>query len=215
MGGSALAVNWANEHVPAILDAWYPGEEGGTAIADVLFGDYNPSGRLPVTFYKSANQLPPFEDYRLQGRTYRYFKGDALYRFGYGLSYTNFKYGNMRLSSRDVRAGETLTVSAEVANTGNRAGDEVAQLYLSQLTASVAVPVRVLVGFKRLFLNPGERRSVTFNISPEQMSLIDDQGKRVIEPGEFEISVGGGQPVRGRAKHQTTRFSVIGSKGWL
>src|SRR5205807_10404798 len=137
LNGSALAVNWANDHVPAILDAWYPGEEGGTAIADVLFGDYNPGGRLPVTFYKSVDQLPPFTDYRMQGRTYRYFKGDPLYPFGFGLSYTKFKYDNLRLSAKTIKAGEGLRVSVDVQNIGDRAGDEVMQLYVTDVAATV------------------------------------------------------------------------------
>jgi beta-glucosidase len=216
LNGSALAVNWANDHVPAILDAWYPGEEGGAAIADVLFGDYNPGGRLPVTFYKSVDQLPPFTDYSMQGRTYRYFKGEPLYPFGFGLSYTNFKYDNLRLSGRRVVAGHDLKITAEVSNAGNRAGDEVVQLYVTHVGASVTVPIRSLAGIQRLFLKPGEKRTVTFTLSPEQMSVIDDKGKRVIEPGNFLISVGGKQPgFSGYADAITTgaatsRFSVTG-----
>ncbi len=135
LNGSALAVNWANDNVPAILDAWYPGEEGGTALADVLFGDYNPGGRLPVTFYKSVDQLPPFTDYSMQGRTYRYFKGDPLYPFGFGLSYTKFKYDNLKLSASKVKAGDELRITAEVRNVGEKPGDEVVQLYVTDVTA--------------------------------------------------------------------------------
>jgi beta-glucosidase len=189
LSGSALAVNWANENAPAILTAWYPGGEGGTAIADVLFGDYNPAGRLPVTFYKSVDQLPPFTDYSMQGRTYRYFKGEPLYPFGYGLSYTQFVYSKLRTKS--VGVGDSVKVSVEVKNTGETAGDEVVQLYLTDVTASVLVPIRTLVGFDRISLRPREKRTVTFTITPRQMSLIDDRGKRVIEPGEFMISIGG------------------------
>jgi beta-glucosidase len=216
LNGSALAVNWANDHVPAILDAWYPGEEGGTAIADVLFGDYNPGGRLPVTFYKSVDQLPPFTDYRMQGRTYRYFKDAPLYPFGFGLSYTNFKYDNLKLSARRISAGQNLQITADVANAGDLAGDEVVQLYVTHLGASVPVPIRSLAGIQRVFLKPGEKRTVTFTLSPEQVSVIDDRGKRTIEPGEFLISVGGKQPgFSGYADAETTgvvttRFSVTG-----
>jgi beta-glucosidase len=216
LNGSALAVNWANDHVPAMLDAWYPGEAGGTAIADVLFGDYNPSGRLPVTFYKSVDQLPPFTDYSMQGRTYRYFKGDPLYPFGFGLSYTNFKYDNLRLSDRRISTGQDLKVTANVTNAGDRAGDEVVQLYVTHVAASVPVPIRSLAGIQRVFLKPGEKRTVTFTLAPEQMSVIDDKGKRIIEPGEFLISVGGKQPgFQGYADARTTgvvttRFSVAG-----
>jgi beta-glucosidase len=191
LSGSALAVNWANDNVPAILEAWYPGGEGGTAIADVLFGDYNPAGRLPVTFYKSVDQLPPFTDYSMEGRTYRYFKGEPLYPFGYGLSYTKFAYSNLRLEKKSAPVGEAVKVSVDVTNAGDREGDEVVQLYLTDSAASVPVPIRALVGFERISLRPREKRTVTFNIAPRQMSLIDDRGKRVIEPGEFAISIGG------------------------
>jgi beta-glucosidase len=194
LGGSALAVNWANENVPAIMDAWYPGEEGGAAIADVLFGDYNPSGRLPVTFYKSVTDLPAFTDYSMQGRTYRYFKGQPLYPFGFGLSYSTFKYDSLKLSSKKVRNGETVTVSTNVTNTSNRAGDEVVQIYITDVEASVPVSIRSLAGIKRVSLKPGETKSISFEIKPDQMSVIDNNGKRVIEPGEFLVSVGGKQP---------------------
>ena len=191
--GSALAVNWANDNVPAIMHAWYPGGEGGTAVADVLFGDYNPAGRLPVTFYKSVDQLPPFDDYNMQGRTYRYFKGEPLYPFGFGLSYSRFSYSNLKFSSKSVKAGEPVKVTVDVKNVGDRDGDEVVQLYLTDVAASAPVPIRTLVGFDRISLRVGETRNVTFTITPRQMSLIDDRGKRVIEPGEFEVSAGGGQ----------------------
>ena len=191
LSGSALAVNWANEHVPAMLHAWYPGGEGGTAIAHVLFGDYNPGGRLPVTFYKSVDQLPPFTDYSMEGRTYRYFKGEPLYPFGYGLSYTKFVYSNLRLEKKSVPAGDVIDVVVDVMNAGERDGDEVVQLYLTDVAATAPVAIRTLVGFDRISLRRGEKRTMTFTIKPQQMSLIDDRGKRVIEPGEFMISVGG------------------------
>jgi len=194
LNGSALAVNWAKEHIPAIVEAWYGGEEGGNALADVLFGDYNPTGRLPVTFYKSVEDLPPFEDYNMEGRTYRYFRGEPLFPFGYGLSYTTFAYRDLRLSAPSIAPGEALTVSVEVQNTGQRAGDEVVQLYLRDVEASVRVPLWQLAGFERIHLAPGERRTVSFTLAPRQFSLIDAQGQRVIEPGEFRIAVGGRQP---------------------
>ncbi|HET9528464.1 MAG TPA: glycoside hydrolase family 3 C-terminal domain-containing protein, partial [Pyrinomonadaceae bacterium] len=194
LSGSAVAVNWANHNVPVILAAWYPGGEGGTAVADVLFGNYNPAGRLPVTFYKTVDQLPPFTDYSMQGRTYRYFKGEPLYPFGYGLSYTNFVYSDLRIDSKSVKAGQPVNVSVDVTNAGERLGEEVVQLYLTDAAASAPVPIRNLVGFDRISLRPREKRSVSFTITPRQMSLIDDGGKRVIEPGEFTIFVGGGQP---------------------
>jgi beta-glucosidase len=211
LNGSALGVNWAAENIPAIVEAWYPGEEGGTAIADVLFGDYNPGGRLPVTFYKSVDQLPPFEDYGMRGRTYRYFKGEPLFPFGFGLSYTTFKYENLKLSSERVAAGQGLQVTADVQNVGSRAGDEVVQLYVSDVAASVPVPIRSLAGVKRVFLKAGEKQKVSFNVTPEQLSVVDDRGKRIVEPGEFLISIGGEQPgFTGRLDAQST--GVINSR---
>ena len=211
LSGSALAVNWANDNVPAIVQAWYPGGEGGTAVADVLFGDYNPSGRLPVTFYKSVDQLPPFTDYSMQGRTYRYFKGEPLYPFGFGLSYTSFAYSNLRFDVRSVKAGQPIKVTVDVKNVGDRAGDEVVQLYLTDVAASAPVPIRSLIGFDRVSLRPGEKQTVTFTITPRQMSLIDDNGKRIIEPGEFLVTAGGGQPGFKATPSIAGKFSVTGT----
>jgi beta-glucosidase len=172
----------------------------------VLFGDYNPAGRLPVTFYKSVDQLPPFTDYSMQNRTYRYFKGEPLYPFGYGLSYTKFAYGNLKFAKQAVNEGEPLKVSVDVTNAGEKEGDEVVELYLADVAASVPVPIRTLVGFERISLGRGEKRTVTFTITPRQMSLIDDGGQRVIEPGAFEVGIGGGQ------RHAlSARFEVSGS----
>jgi beta-glucosidase len=205
LNGSALAVNWAQGHVAAILEAWYPGEEGGTALADVLFGDYNPAGRLPVTFYKSVDQLPPFKDYSMEGKTYRFFKGEPLYPFGYGLSYTRFKYGNLRLKAKRVRPNENVQISVDVQNTGERGGDEVAQLYLTDVAASAPVPLRALRGIRRIYLRPGEKKRLTFTLAPGDLTLIDNNGRRVLEPGEFRVSVGGKQPgLKGYADAQTT-----------
>ncbi|MBM7582102.1 beta-glucosidase [Caldicoprobacter guelmensis] len=192
--GSPVSINWAHENVPAILQAWYPGEEGGTAIADVLFGDYNPGGRLPVTFVKSVEQLPPFTDYSMKGRTYRYMEDEPLYPFGYGLSYTTFEYSNLRLSAEVIEAGQSLTVSVDVKNTGKMAGDEVVQLYLKDLEASVDVPIHELKGFTRVKLQPGESTTVTFTLTPRQMALIDNDGRCILEPGKFRVMVGGRQP---------------------
>ncbi|PWT96145.1 MAG: glucan 1,4-alpha-glucosidase [Blastocatellia bacterium] len=218
LGGSALSVNWANDNVPAILDAWYPGEEGGTAVADVLFGDYNPAGRLPVTFYKSINDLPPFTEYSMQGRTYRYFKGDPLYPFGFGLSYTNFRYSNLQVSPARLSVGDPIDVSVEVQNTGSVTGDEVVQAYLTDIASSFPVPIRSLVGMKRVTLKPGQNQKISFKLNPEQMTVVDDNGKRWVEPGEFVLSVGGKQPgFTGSADVKTTtvltrRFTLTGQK---
>jgi len=191
LNGSALAVNWAEEHVPAILDAWYPGQAGGTAIANVLFGDYNPGGRLPVTFYKSVNDLPAFDDYRMTGRTYRYFDGTPLYPFGYGLSYTTFAYDALKTSAGALRGNDTLTVSVDVRNTGSRAGDEVVQLYVRHLGSAVPRPRRELRGFRRITLQPGERRTVEFRLAPRALAYWDttSHGWKV-ENDRFALEVG-------------------------
>ncbi|MGB2868946.1 MAG: glycoside hydrolase family 3 C-terminal domain-containing protein [Bacteroidota bacterium] len=217
LNGSALAVNWAAEHVAAIVESWYGGEGAGEALADVLFGEYNPAGRLPVTFYKSTDQLPPFTEYAMKGRTYRYFTGDPLYTFGYGLSYTTFGYANLKMPAK-VQCGDQVEVEVQVENRGDRAGDEVVQLYVSDLHASVPVPIRSLAGFRRVHLNPGEKQRVLFFLTPRQLSVIDGEGKRVEESGTFEISVGGKQPgMTGRADAKTTgvvvgRFEVTGER---
>jgi beta-glucosidase len=190
MNGSAVSVNWARDHVPAIVEAWYPGEAGGTALADVLFGDYNPAGRLPVTFYKSADQLPPFTDYNMKGRTYRYFQGEPLFPFGFGLSYTTFAYRNLHLPS-GVNAGDEVKVAVEVENTGKVAGEEVVQLYITDASGHAA-PIRSLAGFERIALRPAERKTVQFALAPRQFSTVSAEGRRVAAPGAFEISVGGG-----------------------
>ncbi len=215
LNGSALAVNWAVDNVSAILEAWYPGQAAGTAIADVLFGDYNPAGRLPVTFYRSIDQLPPFSDYDMDGRTYRYFGGDPLFPFGHGLSYTTFAYSDLELPG-SVQAADDVQLSVTVENTGPITGEEVVQLYLSDLEASVPVPIRSLVGVKRVPLQPGERKRLTFTLTARQLSLINAQTERVLEPGWFELSVGGKQPGFGGVADVTTievvkgRFEVLG-----
>jgi beta-glucosidase len=191
--GSALSTNWEKENIPAIVQLWYPGQEGGTALADVLFGDYNPAGRLPITFYKSVNHLPPFEDYNMTGRTYRYFKGEPLFSFGYGLSYTKFEYRNLILP-HEIKTNDSITVSVEVRNAGMVPGDEVVQLYVKNLTTDVPVPIHSLQGFKRIHLNPGEKQLVQFQLLPKQLAVINDNLKFMVEPGSFEITVGGLQP---------------------
>jgi beta-glucosidase len=212
LSGSALSVNWAQENVSAILATWYGGEEAGTALAEVLFGDYNPAGRLPVTFYKSLDQVPPFEDYSMAGRTYRFMQDAPLYPFGFGLSYTRFAYSNLRLNPAEVPSGEDIRLAVDVTNVGDRAGDEVVQLYVSDLRASVPVPIRQLQGFARIHLQPGERHTVIFALEPQQMVCYDDRGRSIIEPGEFEVSVGGGQPIpdTGESGFVTGRFNVVG-----
>jgi beta-glucosidase len=192
--GSALAVCWADENIPAILNAWYPGALGGRAIASVLFGEANPSGRLPVTFYRTTEELPDFTDYAMENRTYRYMKNEALYPFGFGLSYTQFEYSNLSLSSNEISPGAGLTATVTVTNTGKLAGDEIAQLYIRDVEASFTVPVLQLSGMKRLSLAPGQSARVSFEIQPEQLTVVNDEGNRIFESGEFEVYIGGSQP---------------------
>ena len=194
LNGSMVAVNWAREHAPAIVEAWYPGEAGGTAIADVLFGEYNPAGRLPITFYRDLDALPPFEDYATPNHTYRYYTGEVLYPFGYGLSYTTFHYSNPRVDKATFTAGESVTVSVDVQNTGALAGDEVAQCYLTDLEAALPVPVRALQGFSRIHLAPGQSQTVSFTLTPEQLSFLDADGRPVHAPGAFRLALSGKQP---------------------
>jgi beta-glucosidase len=196
MSGSAVALNWAKTHADAILAAWYPGEQGGEAVARVLAGDYNPAGRLPVTFYRATSDLPPFVSYAMAGRTYRYFKGVPLYAFGDGLSYTHFTYAEPEVSTAALKAGDTLTVRATVRNDGARAGDEVVEVYLDAPDVPAA-PRHALVGFRRIHLEAGERRRVEFELGPRQLSSVDALGHRAVEPGHYRLFVGGHQPDNG------------------
>jgi len=189
--GSAVALNWEDENLPAIIQAWYPGQAGGTAIADVIFGKYNPGGRLPLTFYKSVEDLPPFEDYSMKNRTYRYFEGEPLYPFGYGLSYTSFEYGVPALSENSMGTSGSVEVSVEVKNAGDLGGSEVVQLYVRDIESSYPVAKKALREFKRIYLSPGETQMVNFTLDSTDLMVIDDEGNRFIEPGEFDILLGG------------------------
>ncbi len=209
MNGSALAVNQAAESIDAIISAGYPGQEGGHAVADAIFGDVNPAGRLPVTWYQSVDQLPPFEDYDMKNRTYRYFGGDPLYPFGYGLSYTVFEYSALQVPEK-VRAGQPVEVKVEVTNTGERAGDEVVQLYLKDEKASTPRPQHQLEGFERIFLRPGQSKEVTFQLSPRQFSMIGKDENRLIEKGWFTVSVGSGQPGFSSSTTLSARIKLTG-----
>jgi beta-glucosidase len=208
LNGSALAVNWGQRKARAILEAWYPGEEGGTAIAETLAGDNNPAGRLPLTFYSSLNQVPPFESYSMRGRTYRYLADRPLYGFGFGLSYTSFAYSNLRIARVSVKAGDPVTVEGDVKNTGAVAGDEVVELYVTQPKA-FETPLRVLAGFRRMHLGPGESAHVSLTIDPRSLGQVDVKGNRVIVPGEYTVSLGGAQP-QDAASAQTGKFSISG-----
>jgi beta-glucosidase len=190
LNGSALAVGWAQAHVPAIVEAWYPGQ-AGNAVADVLFGDYNPAGRLPVTFYRSVDDLPPFGDYAMAGRTYRFFRGEPLYPFGHGLSYTTFGYANLRTSAASLAPGGEVEVSVDVTNTGTRAGDEVVQLYVSYPGSAVPRPVRELKGYARVPLQPGETRTVRMALRADGLRYWDAENDRwVLEPVPVRLQVG-------------------------
>jgi beta-glucosidase len=211
LNGSALAVNWAQQNAKAILEAWYPGQSGGQAIAETLSGSYNPGGRLPITFYSGVDQLPPFEDYSMANRTYRYFKGKPLYSFGDGLSYSSFAYSHIRVSSKSMQAGDPLNVEADVENTGSVQGDEVAELYLASPKTPVS-PTLALAGFERLHLNPGETRHISFHLDPRALSQVDAEGVRAISPGRYRVYVGGSEPGGDAAETvKSEEFSIVGT----
>jgi beta-glucosidase len=206
--GSAVALNWANEHAAAVLEAWYPGVDGGTAIARTLAGLNNPAGRLPVTFYASLDGLPAFTDYGLKGRTYRYFQGKPMWGFGYGLSYSTFKYGQVKLSAETLKAGEPLSATVTVTNSSAVAGDEVVEAYLK--TPQAGGPTHSLVGFERVHIGAGESKEVVFQIDPRALSAVDDKGNRSILAGRYSLAVGGAQPQETEAKSEAG-FTVIGA----
>jgi beta-glucosidase len=211
--GSALAINWANVNIPAILEAWYPGGQGGTAVAEALAGDFSPAGRLPVTFYKSVDQLPPFENYSMAERTYRYFDGDPLYPFGFGLSYTSFAYARAQVDHANISAKDSVTVSVEIKNTGTMAGDEVVQLYLTH-SGITGTPLRALRGFERVHLERGEKRTVKFVLRDRDLSIVDESGKRRIVAGKVNAWIGGGQPIAtsslAKPAGAETQFAITG-----
>jgi beta-glucosidase len=207
--GSALAVNWAKDHANAMIEAWYPGEEGGTAIAQTLSGKNNPAGRLPVTFYTGVEQLPHFEDYSMKGRTYRYFEGKPLFPFGYGLSYTTFSYSDVKVPNQ-VAAGSPLVAEATITNTGKMAGDEVAQLYLT-FPKVAGAPLKALRGFQRIHLEPGAKQTVKFELNPRDMSMVTEAGDPVVAEGAYTLSIGGGQPGTA-APVVTGNFNVQGTQ---
>jgi beta-glucosidase len=208
MNGSALGVNWAKAHANAILEAWYSGEEGGAAVAETLSGKNDPAGRLPVTFYKDVSQLPNFENYSMEGRTYRYFKGEPLFPFGYGLSYTKFSYSGLSLPSEDVNAGDPVHAEVTVTNTGSKAGDEVAELYL-KFPDVPGAPIRALRGFKRVHLEGGASEKVEFELKRRDLSMVTEAGDPIIAEGPYTVTVGGGQPDTG-APTVTGNFRIKG-----
>jgi beta-glucosidase len=206
MNGSPINLAWAKDNAEAIVEAWYPGQSGGLAIANVLSGKANPAGRLPLTFYRSIDELPPFDDYDMRGRTYRYFTGTPVYPFGHGLSYTTFGYGNVAVQPAAGGAQNGIRVTAQVGNTGSRAGDEAVQLYLD-FPDNPGAPNVALRGFQRVSLEPGEQRTVTFDLSPRDLSAVTVDGVRTVLAGDYTVTVGGGQPGYVSQK-SSARFSV-------
>lgn len=212
LNGSAIAINWEQDNIPAIVEAWYPGQSGGTAIADVLFGDYNPAGRLPLTFYKDINDIPAFDDYNMKGKTYRYFKGKPLYDFGFGLSYSTFVYSNLRVNET-IKTSEEITVKVDVTNTGKFDGDEVVQLYIKREDDGFN-PINSLVGFKRTHLIVGETKTIQLNISPKQLAKVNlESHKLEVTPGIIEITIGGAQNTIKRKKEKKVVSKDIYLKG--
>ena len=202
--GSALALNWEEENVNAILNAWYGGQAAGTAVADILFGDYNPAGRLPVTFYKSIDQVPDFEDYSMKGRTYRYMTKEPLYPFGFGLSFSSFDYKSAGLSKSTIGKAESVTLSVDLKNNGKRDGDEVVQVYLRNPNDPGA-PIKALIGFKRVSLKPGALQKVSFVLEPKMFySFNDNTQKQEVLAGKYELMYGGSSADKSLQKIELT-----------
>ncbi len=207
LSGSAVALRWANEHGAAVLQAWYPGVAGGTAVARTLAGENNPAGRLPVTFYAGTQDLPEFTNYAMRNRTYRYYTGKPLWGFGYGLSYTSFAYGPVKVD-KELKAGEPLTATVTVRNTGAIAGDEVVEAYVK--TPQKGGPRHSLAGFQRVRLEPGESREVSLTLDPRSISSVDDKGDRAVLAGHYELSLGSAQPAE-TAQKSAAEFTVRGT----
>jgi len=212
LNGSALSVNWEQENIPAIVEAWYPGQAGGSALADILFGDYNPSGRLPLTFYKDISDIPAFIDYNMKGKTYRYFGGTPLYEFGYGLSYTEFEYANLSMPAA-ISTGSEITVSVDVKNKGDRDGEEVVQVYLNRDGSLEHAPLKSLVGFERVFIKKGETKKVVFKIQPKELFTVTASSQKVVQPETILISVGGAQYSKARQDQKKVMSKQLVMKG--
>jgi beta-glucosidase len=217
-GGSPVALGELAGQLPAILWIGYPGQEGGRALADVLFGQAVPSGKLPMTFPESTAQLPPFDDYQMRGRTYRYATAEPLYPFGFGLSYTQFAYRDLDLANGRLSAGQEVAVQVTVTNAGDREAEEVVQFYLSDLEASAEAPIQRLAGFRRVRLKPGESTMLGYTLTPEMMMLVDENGQRRLEPGAFRLTVGGCSPgsrgvALGAPQPVSTEFLLLADGG--
>jgi beta-glucosidase len=213
-GGSPIALNGIEDIVEAVVFAWYPGQEGGRAVAKVLFGDVCPSGKLPLTFPRSLDQLPPFTNYDMAGRTYRYTTAEPLYPFGFGLSYTSFAYSDLRLKKDRLAAGEALEFEFKLSNTGRRAGEEVVQIYLTDLESSAPAPLNSLAGFRRVKLASRQTRTLSVSIPAERMLLVGEDGQSRLEVGKFRLTVGSCSPggrgqQLGAAPALVSEFEVI------
>jgi beta-glucosidase len=211
MNGSALAADWAKQHANAIVEAWYPGEEAGTAIAEVLTGKINPGGRLPVTFYAGTKDLPAFDDYSMSNRTYRYFHGTPLWGFGYGLSYSKFKWTNLELSTKTLDAGLPLAVDADVENISGVTGDVVSELYLTP-PVTLSSPQLTLVGFERTTLAPHGKQHIHFTLNARALSTVDTGGKRAVRAGDYTLSLGGSQPAESGGASIAKSFTIRNNK---
>ena len=212
-GGSPIACPEVYDLADAFLFVWYPGQEGGNAVADVIFGDVAPSGRLPLTFPNSVDDLPPYDDYNMTGRTYRYMTREPLFPFGFGLSFTTFRYSDLKLSETRVKSGGSIEAHVTVTNTGGVRAEEVVQFYIKDVAGSVVLPQSALKGFQRVALWPGESGEITFQITPETMQMVNAEGERVVESGDFKVMIGGAAPMQrsidlGAAEWQTASFSV-------
>ena len=188
VAGSSMAINWMDENIPAILNAWYPGEQGGNAVAEALFGDYNPGGRLPLTYYNSLDELPAFDDYSVKNRTYQYFEGKPLYEFGYGLSYTNFKYKKKSIT----QSNNTVDITFNLSNVGKYDGDEVAQVYVRYPETGTYMPLKQLKGFSRVHLKKGKFADITISVPKKELRYWDEKTRQFVTPaGEYVFQVGG------------------------
>ncbi|MBD3256715.1 MAG: glycoside hydrolase family 3 protein, partial [Candidatus Lokiarchaeota archaeon] len=212
LSGGCLSVPFSKENVPAILQAWYPGEEGGSAIADVIFGDFNPSGKLPITFYNSVDQLPDFKDYKMLNRTYRYLNENPLFPFGFGLSYTSFEYSDFKISPLELSKEDEIQISVDVLNIGKQPGQEIVQLYLKKLESKNRIPLIELKGFKKIYLKRGEMKKVSFMLTSDQYSIVNEEGNRIIESGIYRIFIGGCQPDTPFSKCLKKSFEITFNK---
>jgi beta-glucosidase len=213
VGGSPIACEEVYEMADALLFVWYPGEQGGNAVADIIFGDALPTGRLPITFPRSIEDIPPYEDYNMAGRTYKYMEVEPLFPFGFGLSYNQYEYADLSISNKNISEGELLIAEFSITNNGNYAGEEVLQFYLSALNKDLNAPLYDLKKFEKIYLEPGETKNLQYEITPEMMETVNENGERVIAAGNYRLSIGGSCPIErsialGAAKHLSVEFNI-------